>query len=191
MSERIHKNEATQNLHETAESEARDHLERISNKLESESQKIENKEAETSLESIKERVEKNARSSEDMRQNSDKESETSKRTGHTKTDQDVSFSRTMIRIRKRLNNVEKPLSTFIHNPVVDKVSDVASQTIARPSSLLGGAFVSFLGTSILLWITKHYGYEYNYLAVILLFAIGMVSGLGIEAVIRAFKRRTN
>jgi hypothetical protein len=43
--------------------------------------------------------------------------------------------------------------------------------------MMGGAIFAFIGTSILLWATKHYGYEYNYLLIILLFVGGAIIGL--------------
>ena len=54
--------------------------------------------------------------------------------------------------------------------------------------MLGGAFFAAIGSSLLLWTTKRYGYEYNYLAVVLLFATGMVLGLTIELIWKSVRK---
>ncbi len=101
----------------------------------------------------------------------------------------MAFSRTMTRTRKRLSPVSRTFSKVIHSSVVDKPSEFIGKTVARPQGMLWGAFFAFLGTSGLLWITKHYGYEYNYLLAILLFVIGAVVGTTIEGLVYLFKSR--
>jgi hypothetical protein len=102
---------------------------------------------------------------------------------------EVSYSRAMTRMRKNLSLPSRVFSKIAHNPVVDKPSEFIGNTVARPSGMFGGAFFAAVGSSILLWITKHYGYEYNYLAVILLFGIGLVVGLASELAWKSYKRR--
>ena len=97
---------------------------------------------------------------------------------------DMAFSRSMTRVRKKLSVPSRTFSKVIHAPVVDKSSEFIGKTIARPTSMLTGAFVAFVGTSALLWITRHYGYEYNYLLVILLFVGGAILGASIEGLWR-------
>lgn len=102
---------------------------------------------------------------------------------------DMAYSRTMVRVRKKLSVPSRALSKAVHSKVLDKPSEVIGKTVARPSSMLGGAIVAAFGTSLLLWITKKYGYEYNYLAILMLFIVGMIAGLAAEVVARRFKRR--
>lgn len=102
---------------------------------------------------------------------------------------DIAYSRTMTRVRKNLSAPSRVLSKAVHSRVLDKPSELASKTVARPSSMLGGAFFAAVGTSALLWITKHYGYEYNYLFVVFLFAGGMIAGLLIEVALKSLKKR--
>lgn len=102
---------------------------------------------------------------------------------------DMAYSRTMVRVRKRLSAPSRLLSRAVHSKVLERPSELASTTIARPSSMLGGAFIAAIGTSLLLWITKRYGYEYNYLAIVLLFAAGMILGLGVELAVKRLKKR--
>ncbi len=90
---------------------------------------------------------------------------------------DLAFARAMTRTRKKLSTPSKAFSRIIHSPVIDSSSEFIGKTVARPSSMMGGAVAAFIGTSILLWATRHYGYEYNYLLVILLFVAGAIIGV--------------
>ena len=103
---------------------------------------------------------------------------------------DIEYDRTLTRARKRLRAPDRLLSKVVHNKAVDAASEVIGNSVARPSSMLGGAFVAFVGSSILLSLTKRLGYEYNYLMAIGLFVIGAGIGLLIEFGYKA-SRRTN
>lgn len=90
---------------------------------------------------------------------------------------EMSFSRSMTRARKKLSAPSRAFSKVIHVEAIDKSSEFIGKTVARPSSMLSGAFFAFIGTSALLWATRYYGYEYNYLLVILLFVGGAIIGV--------------
>jgi hypothetical protein len=101
---------------------------------------------------------------------------------------DMAYSRTLTRIRKDLPLPERAFSKVIHNKTIDSLSEAGSKTIARPSGILAGGFFAFLGSSVFLWISKHYGYEYNFLLFALLFAAGFALGLAIELLFRLGRR---
>lgn len=92
----------------------------------------------------------------------------------------MAYSRLLNRARKQLNPLEKPLSKFMHQPVVDAISETAAKSIGRPSGLLGGGTVALVGTSIYYYIAKHYGYEYNFFVFIFLMAAGFAAGWSAE-----------
>jgi hypothetical protein len=75
------------------------------------------------------------------------------------------------------------LSKVIHQPVVRAVSEVAAKTISRPSGLLGGGIVAFLGSAGYLYFTKYIGLPYNYFIFTLLFLGGFVVGLSLELIV--------
>lgn len=100
----------------------------------------------------------------------------------------MAFSRSMTRTRKKLSAPSRVFSKIVHNDMVDKSSEFIGKTIARPSSMLAGAFTAFVGTSALLWITRYYGYEYNYLLVILLFIGGALAGVAVEGLLRLVRK---
>lgn len=102
---------------------------------------------------------------------------------------DMAFSRAMTRTRKRLSPISRGFSKVVHSSVVDKPSEFIGKTIARPQGMLWGSVFAFIGTSALLWITNHYGYEYNYLLVIILFVSGAIIGTAIEGIVYLLKSK--
>lgn len=102
---------------------------------------------------------------------------------------DLTFNRTLVRVRKHLKAPDKILSKLIHNPFIDKASEATSRTVARPSGFLGGGIMALIGTSILLYLTKKYGYEFNYLAFLLLFATGFMVGLLLEIIVKLLRKK--
>ncbi len=166
--------------------EAREHLDAIRKELESKAEKQPDNKQE--IGEIAKRVEQQAISGKEVPR-----AERAPQRQHpvliNKQLKDMAYSRTMLRVQKRLSLPSRYFSKAVHSKVLDKPSEFVGKTVARPSSMLGGALFAAIGTSLLLWTTKRYGYEYNYLAVILLFATGMVLGLLIELLWKTFKKR--
>ena len=100
---------------------------------------------------------------------------------------DAAYHRSLLRVQKRLSPTSRALSHIVHSSALDKPSELASKTIARPSGMLGGTFFAMLGTLGLYWLTQKYGYEYNYLLAIVLFFGGAIIGLTIEGIIKLLK----
>lgn len=96
---------------------------------------------------------------------------------------DISFSRTMARTRKHLSYPNKLFSKFIHNQGVDRASHVIGNTVTRPTSTLVAGITACIASIGLLYTVKKYGYEYNYLFIIMVFVGGYLLGLGIELLI--------
>jgi hypothetical protein len=63
---------------------------------------------------------------------------------------------------------------------VQAVSEAVGKTVSRPSGLLGGGLVAFLGSGSYLYLAKHIGFQYNYFVSTVLFIIGFGIGLGLE-----------
>lgn len=101
---------------------------------------------------------------------------------------DMAYKRTLKRTRSRLPAPLRPLSKFIHQPAVEAISEFGAKTIARPSGVLAGGITAFLGSSLVLWVSRHYGYEYNFLLFALLFIGGFFVGLILELLIRLLRR---
>ena len=90
------------------------------------------------------------------------------------------LDRTLSSVRNRLNGSDKQLSKFIHQPVVEKVSDIAGKTVVRPSGILFGGLFSFLGSIGAYLLAKHLGGELHYSIFAVCFIGGFVIGLFVE-----------
>ena len=86
--------------------------------------------------------------------------------------------------RRHLHPASRQFSKIIHTSAVEKVSDVAGGTVARPSGLLGAGLFALLGGLGLLFVTNHYGYEYRFSAFLFLLAMGFILGLITELIYR-------
>lgn len=101
----------------------------------------------------------------------------SKRSILTKKQQNESYKRTIKRAQSELNLSDYLFSKIIHNKVVEKISDVLGATIARPNSILIGAFLSFTLTLMAYMISKNIGYKLSGSETIVAFILGWVIGI--------------
>lgn len=142
------------------------------------------------LEDIRESAEKAAESAEEVKKSFEKPRDDEEKLLHISADlKKVAYRRTLKRTRERLPAYERPFSAFVHHPVVEAISEFGARTVARPSGVFAGGLTAFLGTSLFLWIARHYGYEYNFLLFALLFVAGFFVGLVIELALRLLARK--
>lgn len=102
---------------------------------------------------------------------------------------DMAYARTMNRVRQRLSPVGRGFSRLVHQPVVNSLSEGVAKTVGRPSGLFGGGLIALIGTSIYYYISKHYGYDYNFFVFLVLLAAGFILGWAIEVLWRIVHRR--
>lgn len=95
----------------------------------------------------------------------------------------ITLRRELQHIRRQLSAPQRALSQVIHQPVVRVVSEAAAKTVSRPSGLLGGGLVAFLGTSGYLYMAQHMGFRYNYTVFLALFIGGFLLGLFLEYIV--------
>lgn len=93
------------------------------------------------------------------------------------------------RVQKQLSKPERAFSKLIHQPAVEAVSDAVGATVARPSGLLAGGLMSVIFSLAIFYISRHYGYEYNFMVGLAGLAIGFLTGFIIEGVLKLFRRR--
>lgn len=105
---------------------------------------------------------------------------------HLKAD---SYKRSLKTIRSNLNTPDRVMSKVIHQPAIDAVSSAAAKTVARPSVLLGGGMGAFVGSAILLYLSRHNGFTYNYTVVFILFIGGFFIGALAELLLKTLFRR--
>ena len=189
MSEKLHYIDKTPEKMSDAEN-ANEHLQgKIEERVEQAAHEAQNKQG--NLEAIRERIQEKAQSTEQV-----KTLEESNRS-HPPTDQpfankelkEMAYKRTLNRVRQQMNVPDRLVSRIIHRPTINAISEATAKTIGRPSGLLGGGFLSLVGTSAYYYVTKHYGYEYNYLVFLLLLAGGFIAGWLIEMLWSLFSSR--
>jgi hypothetical protein len=106
----------------------------------------------------------------------------------TRSDKQQAAARQLSRVQRSLSSPARSLSKLIHQPAIRAVSEAAAGTVSRPSGLLGGGLIAFLGTSAYLYWAKHIGIRYNYFVWLLLFVGGFIVGLLLEAIVWAATR---
>jgi hypothetical protein len=99
----------------------------------------------------------------------------------------VTLNNTMARIRRQLPGPEKTFSKVIHQPVIDKVSEITGKTIFRPIGFMLGAMIGLVGSSVVLFLSRHYGFKYNYITFFAFFIIGLVLGMVLEILARLMR----
>lgn len=82
------------------------------------------------------------------------------------------YKKVLGRTQKHLPPLQRTFSTFVHQPIVQSVTEVAAKTVGRPWGFVGGSLSAFMSSTFLLYYAKHYGFRYNFL----LLAISFISG---------------
>lgn len=108
--------------------------------------------------------------------------------GITKELKTDAYRRSLKRIRTHMSAPDRLMSKVIHQPAVEKVSNATARTVARPSAFLGGSFFALLASVALVYVSRHYGFTYNYAVIFLAFLAGFCIALAIEAVFKLAKR---
>ncbi len=98
----------------------------------------------------------------------------------SKKQKDISYKKTIKRLQTEMKPSEKVFSQIIHNPLVEKTSEIISRTIARPNPLLYGSFFAFIITIISYSIARRMGYKLSGFETILSFFIGWTIGLAYD-----------
>lgn len=175
MSERIKINHETANEPE----HGREHNERIARQHETRAEHAKHEHQEN-ITQILDKVEKSSLSKKELKEHAGPQANRTEH--HPKYSAggqlgDNTLKQTLKKVRRDLNPRERVLSRVIHNPTVEKVSEVSANTIARPSGLLAGGVASFVISLAILWICHYYGYEYNFYLGLISFPIGFLIGL--------------
>ncbi len=101
----------------------------------------------------------------------------------------TSFERSLQKIRSHMSGPDRQFSRFVHQPAIDAVSNFSAKTIARPSGLLIGSLFALIGSVFTLYMARRYGFLYNNLLFMFLFAAGYIVGLFCELSWRLLHRR--
>ncbi len=140
------------------------------------------------LEAIHKTIEKQAKSAKEMPVEQQQTAAPSQH-GVNKELKQAAFDRLIARTRKKLSLPNRLLSDVTHQPAVDAVSRGAEKTVARPLPLLSAGLFAFVGSTIFLYMAKHYGFHYNLGVFFALLVVGFGVGLLIDLIKIAFSRR--
>ena len=94
----------------------------------------------------------------------------------TKPQKETAYKQTMRDIQTTMKPTERAFSKIIHNPVVERVSDITGATIARPNALLFGSLFAFIGVLALYMYARYVGFALSGFDTIAAFIIGWVIG---------------
>ena len=95
----------------------------------------------------------------------------------SKKEKAASFKKHMDQVQAELPPVERAFSKFIHNPVIEKTSEVIGSTIARPNAILAGSMVAFFAVLAVYLIAQNYGYVLSGFETIGAFIVGWIVGV--------------
>lgn len=104
----------------------------------------------------------------------------------SKSDKNKSYKKTLDHMQEHLSIGEKTFSKFIHNPVVEKPSELVGSTVARPNAILAGSFVAFISVMTIYVIARNMGYTLSGFETIGAFIFGWSLGLIFEYARAAF-----
>lgn len=97
----------------------------------------------------------------------------------TKHDIDAKYKDTMKNMQSQLTAPSRAFSKVIHNPVVEKTSEVIGNTVARPNLVIAGA-IGAIASAVVYIVANKYGYELSGFETIGLFILGWAIGAIIE-----------
>lgn len=94
----------------------------------------------------------------------------------SKKERNESYKQHLKQIHSEMSPTQRGFSKVIHNPAVEKASEVVGSTVARPNSILAGAVVAFFAVLGVYLVAKHYGYVLSGFETIGAFIVGWIIG---------------
>lgn len=166
-------------------------MQKLKEQLESEAKQADKDPLQKHVESLQARAEAQAISGKEVSQVENHAKDETHSFGITRELKQDAYNRTLKKIQGNLGTSDRIFSKVVHQPVIEKVSNGLAKTIARPSAFLGGSLGALLGSAILVYMSRHYGFSYNYAAVFATFVIGYITALTIESIVRFFRRNNS
>lgn len=100
----------------------------------------------------------------------------------------LNYQHTMASVQRQLPTLSRSFSKVIHNPAIERTSEVAAKTVARPSVTAGATTTAVIAGGFIYLFARHYGYEISYIFIPLLLLVGGVVGVVFEGVLKLFRR---
>jgi hypothetical protein len=161
-----------------------EHVERISKEIEKKLEKTNTEKESNNTERARDEVEKATERNTEKRTKQKELSPAEKRKLNIldgrHADRKLSFKKTMSETYSHMSFAEKTFGKFIHNPVIEKTSEVAGNTIARPNAILFGSLFALIFTAGIYFWAKYAGYGLSGFETIGAFIIGWLVGIIID-----------
>lgn len=182
MSERYHGSTEKTAESQSAQHEARKHHERLKDHVEKNAEKAQKSSHETA--NIRHEVKEHAISGAEYHkpQSEQRQPHPPRR---TKRDKELAFDTIMHDVRINMSKPEQAFSKLIHQPIVEKTSEVAGKTIARPSGIAGAALAACVGLFSVYSVARFAGFQLSGSEMPLLLAIGFVAGVAGEFIYKS------
>lgn len=100
----------------------------------------------------------------------------------TKAQRAASYRQSMRRIQAEMSPLQRNFSKVIHSPVIEKGSEVVSETFARPNAILAGSGTALVLVTAVYIIARTYGYPLSGFETIGAFTFGWIIGLTFDFV---------
>lgn len=107
----------------------------------------------------------------------------------TNLDKTRAYQQTLRVIQSGLPALSRGFSRVIHQPAVERLSELGEKTIARPSGLLGGGLAATLGLAIMLFYARRNGFALSGSELALFLIVGWSLGLLVEFAGKKLSRR--
>lgn len=95
----------------------------------------------------------------------------------SKKQKEAAYEETMTHVRAEMSPSERIISKVIHNPAVEKTSEVVGTTVARPNAILAGSLTAFILVAVVYFVARTMGYELSGFETIGAFIVGWVLGI--------------
>lgn len=171
-----------QSVHEKS-TDHHEHQKRLHEDLARKAEQAKQALSETNIEHIRKLAEAQAEESKTTRVEQSPDKDPDEYVGMQHSLKSNAYARSLKTVQQKLPKTVRTFSRITHSQVVDTVSNASAQTVARPSGILGGSICAFLGTLVVLYYSKHYGFRYNYLILFALFIAGYFVGGTIELLV--------
>lgn len=119
-----------------------------------------------------------------------KTAEKSHREPPTKQTKQVLYKQTLKRMQHELPSpLSRNFSKLIHQPLVEKTSDVAAKTIFRPSLTLGASVGALFGGTVIYLVARTYGFTLPRSSFLVCALLGAILGLALEGLRALWRNR--
>lgn len=106
----------------------------------------------------------------------------------TKSIKAQQYKKTMADVRKSLPSSQQRFSKIVHQPAIERVSEVAAKTVVRPSGIIGGALFALIGSTFIMYTARRIGFELPNTIFAILFIVGFIAGVFIELLFYSLTR---